>query len=120
MVAAVSADIGFEYYQLFYKAIDRELFMEFIENLREDQGEDKIALFLDNLRVHHTLKVKDLCKKLDIPLVFNLPYSPDYNPIETYFSLLKNLFKRMKLNYIANNRTVDVPQMVDKCADLVK
>jgi transposase len=119
MVAAVSADFGFEYYQLFYKAVDRDLFMEFIENLREDQGDDKIAIFLDNLRVHHTLKVKELCKSLDIPLVFNLPYSPDYNPIETYFSLLKNLFKRMKLSYIANGNAIDVPLMVDKCADRV-
>ena len=120
MVAAVSADIGFEYYELFHNAVDRNLFMQFVEGLREDQGDEKIALFLDNLRVHHTLKVKDLCKKLDIPLVFNLPYSPDYNPIETYFSLLKNLFKRMKLNYIANGKEIDIPDMIDKCADKVR
>ena len=36
MVAAVSTDIGFEYYQLFWKAVDKDLFMEFIENLKED------------------------------------------------------------------------------------
>lgn len=70
-------------------------------------------MFLDNLRVHHTIVVRELCKKLDIPLVFNLPYSPEYNPIETYFSLLKNLFKRMKLNYIATNRYLNVRLMID-------
>jgi transposase len=120
MVAAVSTDNGFEYYELFHGAVDRDLFAEFIEGLREDQGAEKFAIFMDNLRVHHTLKVKDLCKKLDIPLVFNLPYSPDLNPIETYFSLLKNLYKRMKLNYIATGKEINLPDMVDRCADKVK
>ena len=77
-------------------------------------------MFLDNLRVHHTNKVKELCKELDIPLVFNLAYSPDYNPIETYFSLLKNHYKRLKLNYIANDKDLDVVTMIDISADLIK
>ena len=94
--------------------------MEFIENLIEDQGESKIAIFMDNLRVHHTLDVKDLCAEYDIPLIFNLAYSPEYNPIETYFSLLKNLFKRAKLNCIANDIKVDVADIIFDCTDKVK
>ena len=94
--------------------------MEFIENLREDQGEEKFAIFMDNLRVHHTLDVKDLCQEYDIPLIFNMAYSPEYNPIETYFSLLKNFFKRIKLNYIANDKRIDVFEIVDKCTDKIK
>ena len=75
---------------------------------------------MDNLRVHHTLDVKDLCKEYGIPLIFNLAYSPEYNPIETYFSLLKNLFKRAKLNCIANDIKLDVEDIIYNCTDKVK
>lgn len=104
----------------FNKAINKDDFMEFIRNLKHEQGDTKFALFLDNLRVHHTVLVRDLCKELDIPLIFNLPYSPDLNPIETYFSLIKNHYKRIKLNNIANDKKIKVIDMVSESTDLVK
>ena len=64
--------------------------------MREVCDGEKIAIFLDNLRVHHSIKVKEFCLANDIPLVFNLAYSPEYNPIENFFSIVKNYYKRKK------------------------
>jgi transposase len=39
-------------------------------------------------------------KELGIPAIFNLPYRPEHNPIENVFSLVKNKYKRMKLQSV--------------------
>jgi transposase len=54
------------------------------------------VLYLDNLRVHHSKRVKDFCEDNNLQLVFNIAYSPELNPIENFFSLVKNRYKRLK------------------------
>ena len=96
VIMCVSADEGVEYYEVYEKAIDVEYFMEFLRSLRQYLKGQKFSLFLDNLRVHHSRKVKEYCDRKGIGLVFNLAYSPEYNPIETVFSLLKAKYKKEK------------------------
>ena len=38
--------------------------------------------------------------ELDFHVVFNLTYSPDFNPIETLFSKVKLKFLKLKLDYL--------------------
>ena len=51
-------------------------------------------MFLDNLQVHKTKEVSDACEQHKAKLIFNLPYSPDFNGIESYFSLVKGYYKK--------------------------
>ena len=97
VVAVVSLEGALEHYEIYEKSVNTDSFLDYLKSLRE-HCEDKIALFLDNLRVHHSTRVKEFCEKYDIPLVFNLPYSPEYNPIENFFSLVKNTYRRLKQN----------------------
>ena len=53
----------------------------------------RICIFMDNLAVHHCLKVKNYIKSHDMYAVFNAPYFPDGNPIESVFSKVKHLYK---------------------------
>ena len=46
-------------------------------------------MFMDNLQVHKTKEVVEICKLLQVQAIFNVPYSPDFNGIESYFSLVK-------------------------------
>ena len=39
---------------------------------------------------------------LKIDPIYNVPYAPDYQPCEHCFSVLKNRFKRDRINKIAN------------------
>ncbi len=46
-------------------------------------------------------------KELDIIPIFNVPYSPEYNPIEIVFSLIKRIFKQKRLASLAQGEKFD-------------
>ena len=57
---------------------------------------------MDNLTVHKSHLVKDLYKQLDIKPIYNLPYSPEFNPIEAVFSKVKAYFNQRRLHNLVN------------------
>ena len=46
-------------------------------------------------------------KALNFEAIFNLPYSPENNPIETVFSLIKHEFKKNRLHHLASEKKFD-------------
>ena len=52
---------------------------------------------MDNLRVHTSVKVKELMDELDIVPMYAPVYEPEYNPIELVFSQMKAMMKRLRL-----------------------
>ena len=44
--------------------------------------------------------------------IFNAPYFPDGNPIENVFALVKNHFKRKKLNKLLDGRYIDQQALI--------
>ena len=65
-------------------------------------GEEKIALFMDNLSAHKSDKSKEEMNKLKFRWIFNVPYSPEYNPIEFVFSKVKQKFRTLRARKLAN------------------
>ena len=55
------------------------------------------------MRVHHSRKVKEFMLENDILAIFNTPYSPELNPIEQLWSLVKSEFKKEKLKLLINS-----------------
>jgi transposase len=51
-------------------------------------------IILDNASIHRSKEVKDLCLRHGVELSYLPPYSPDMNPIEKTFSMLKSWIKR--------------------------
>ena len=51
-------------------------------------------LVLDNARTHWNKKLKEMCAKANVLLARLPPYSPDFNPIEIFFAILKAWIKR--------------------------
>jgi transposase len=100
VVASASANEGIESYELFDRSVNQQRFIAYLKALKVRNKRRKFCVFLDNLRVHHGKLVKEAISELKIPFIFNLPYRPEYNPIENVFSLVKNSFKRKKLNNI--------------------
>jgi transposase len=62
---------------------------------------------MDNLQVHKTKEVLETCKRLRARSIFNVPYSPDFNGIETNFSLLKGEYKKLILERLIKGIKVD-------------
>ena len=60
-----------------FKGINGDSIIDILEKIRETVGpKHKCAVFLDNASIHRTKKVRAASEKYDIPLVFNIPYSP--------------------------------------------
>lgn len=44
---------------------------------------------MDNASIHRTIEFKDMCTRLGLIVEYLPPYSPDFNPIEQTFNVLK-------------------------------
>lgn len=75
-----------------------EIFNEFArsEILPYCAGGDgpRSALIMDNASSHHNADLTFMCYETDVLLAYLPPYSPDFNPIETSFSILKHWIRR--------------------------
>jgi transposase len=81
--------------------IDGERFLDFLDfhllpNLRPGD-----VLVMDNLRVHHIKEVKERADKAEIKLLYLPPYSPELNPIEEAWSIIKRIFRSMEAKTIS-------------------
>jgi transposase len=52
---------------------------------------------MDNARVHIGGRLEELCNVQGVLLQYLPPYSPDMNPIEKVFSMMKSQIKRRNL-----------------------
>ena len=89
VISTISLEKGVDYYEVHDNPIDATRFHNFLRNLRKANGDTSLCCFLDNLGVHRMNLTRQLCEELDIFLVFNESYSPETNPIESVFSVLK-------------------------------
>ena len=58
-------------------------------------GEDDIVITND-LRVHKVTGIYELIEATGAILLYLLPYSPDFNPIEQMWSKIKSILRKMK------------------------
>ena len=102
--AAVSTDGGLDLLCTYDSALNADNFAQFLKDLHAVRGKKRFAAFLDNASFHRAHVVKDMAKELGVQIIWNVPYSPEYNPIEGAFSIVKNHFKRERLNAMLNDR----------------
>jgi transposase len=53
------------------------------------QKQKKLNIVLDNYSVHHSAYIKQVTEILNINLIFLPAYSPDLNPIEDVWPIIK-------------------------------
>jgi hypothetical protein len=100
LIAAISEDGGLIDFAIHPRAINTEVFIAFIRQLSQKLGSNDFALFLDNLSVHKTKDAKLLFEKLNITEIFNVPYCPQFNGIESYFAQVKATYKKLLLQHV--------------------
>ncbi len=84
---------------------------------------------MDNLTVHKSNKAKDVYQKFNIRPIWNVAYSPEFNPIEAVFSKVKATFSRRRLNFLVNKTGFNIDREIktsfkqittDHCAACVR
>lgn len=66
-------------------------FAEFIKGM--DTG-GRSVLLMDNASIHRARVVQDACRAANITPWYLPPYSPEYQPVEHVFSVIKNCYRR--------------------------
>ena len=97
ILAGVSLEFGVDLVMTFPTAINIPIFRTYLDLLRNKFFFDDLCIYMDNLAVHRSNLIKERLDELSIAYVFNPPYSPEYNGIESVFSILKNDFKKKRL-----------------------
>jgi transposase len=72
-----------------YKTIDAEAMIHFFKELEDSSSAEKIHVVLDNARAHKNHKLNEFLKKSRIQLHYLPPYSPNLNPIERLWKILR-------------------------------
>jgi transposase len=112
VIAAISEDGGLIDYMIHPKAINSEIFVAFIQQLSQKLGGGDFALFLDNLSVHKTKDARHIFEKLNITEIFNVPYCPQFNGIESYFAQLKANYKKLLLKCVIKDASYDTADLI--------
>jgi len=95
MISAVN-NRGLMRFMCFKGALNAALFIAFLKRLIKAAGK-KVFLIVDNLRVHHAVKVSEwvAAHKDEIQLFFLPAYAPEHNPDEYLNNDLKQQLKNM-------------------------
>ena len=100
-------------------AIRAEDFIVYLRKLRVKFKKEPLAIFMDNLQVHRAKEVKRSFEELDMHPVWNVAYSPEFNPIEAVFSKVKREFCRQRLHCLVNKVGFNMDRQIELAFRLV-
>jgi transposase len=89
------------HYKILMGSANAETFKTFLEEL-SSKGINNKYLLLDNARIHHSKIVKAFMLNSTNKLLFNVAYSPEFNPIERIFSKVKSIIRKKLTNQMAS------------------
>ena len=75
---------------------------------------------MDNLNFHKTKRVDEVMNELEIYPIFSVPYSPQYNGIESYWFLLKQIYKKDLLFRSLNDQRLGISEMIKSAIQRVE
>ena len=100
LIGGVSKEIGVDLAMTFDNSVNIPKFKIYLEELRARYFFDDLCIYFDNLSVHRSLEVRNRLDELSIAYVYSPPYSPDFNGIESVFSIFKNQLKKERIKAI--------------------
>jgi transposase len=86
---------------------DSERFNGWLEKCLVPELKKGQVIIMDNATFHKSKKTKELIESAGCRLIFQPPYSPDLNPIEQQWAVLKRKFRKHKHRFSTFNEAVD-------------
>jgi len=97
---------------LFDYSVNKKKFKVYLDELRARYFFDDICIYMDNLSVHRSIEIRERMDELGITYIFSPIYSPDLNPVEYVFSMVKKQIKAERLNAIVNEKEIDLYSVI--------
>lgn len=76
-----------------------ELFLYWLKEFLVPELQKGQTVIMDNCSIHKSPKVRELIEKAGCFLKYLPPYSPDLNPIENYWAVMKNNIKKIRYKF---------------------
>lgn len=93
MCGAVTAK-GWLAFSTSWKTMNKDRFTLWVQNVLAPRLRPGQVVVMDNLRAHHAPRVRELIEERGASIKFLPPYSPDMNPIEPCWALVKKELRR--------------------------
>ena len=91
-------------YKLLKGSANTEIFNKFIINNVLPKISKGDTLFMDNAKIHKSNLLANYIRDSDFHLLFNIPYSPEFNPIELFQNVIKSHIKSNDIDNINDIR----------------
>lgn len=75
---------------------DSSMFIAFIKELLLPKLNKSHAIIMDNVGFHKSQTVQKLITSTGATLIYQPPYSPEFNPVEHMWSKLKSIIRKLK------------------------
>ncbi len=75
---------------VFEGTTDSNLFNHWLESCLVPELKQDQVVVMDNYCIHKGLRTKNIIEDSGCELLFLPPYSPDFNPIENYWAVIKS------------------------------
>jgi len=99
ILPALSID-GYLDWIIYQGSITNELYIDFVRTrvlphcFPIDSGRERSVLVMDNASIHYHPELLRIFNEAGVRVEYLPPYSPDFNPIETSFAILKAWIRR--------------------------
>ena len=93
--------------------------VNYLENLRNENPEGVILLFIDNFIAHKTDMVFEKAEELNIELCFLPPYSPQLQPIEKIWKDIKRQIASFKINSVKEYKNLTKDERKAKLEEII-
>ncbi len=86
--------------EVYYSSVNKRIFNNFVRYrvlplyTPVALGRLRSVIILNNVKIYYSQELQDMCDSASITLAFLLAYSPNFNPIETLFTVLKAQLKK--------------------------
>ncbi len=75
---------------------------------------------MDQLSAHTSKKSKTTMRQLGFRYIYNVAYSPEYNPIESVFSKVKHTFRVLRAQKLSGNIQLSHEALITKAVKSVR
>lgn len=81
---------------VFEGTTDSKLFNHWLKTCLVPQLKPGQVVVMDNYCIHKGAETKEIVENAGCKILFLPPYSPDFNPIENYWAIIKSRIKKIK------------------------
>ncbi|MDQ6961624.1 MAG: IS630 family transposase [Mariprofundaceae bacterium] len=87
--------------------MDGNLFLFWLKNFLTASLKKGQVVIMDNASIHKVKQVKEIIEEAGCSLLYLPPYSPDFNPIEQYWAVMKSNIKKIRSKFKCIQDAID-------------